>query len=147
MRQQGWRRGTGRRRRGSAGCGRRSRRWPGGHTGSSWTRKGTTPPRMWRGGRRPGKGPERRKGRLGRRGGSGAGPRSGEQGEQRGRHGLPPQPGAGTDGLGLGVATAAAVCAAAGTEGARDGRGVDGGGRGRAGPLHEVRGEDEGRTG
>ena len=51
--------------------------------------EGTPPPRMWRGGCPPGKGPERRKGRLGRRGGSGGGLRSGEQGEQRGRRGLP----------------------------------------------------------
>ena len=36
---------------------------------------------------------------------------------------------------------AAAVCAAAGTEGAQDGRGVDGGGRGGAGLLREVGGE------
>ena len=33
---------TGRWRRGSAGCGRRRRRWPEGRTGSSWTRKGNT---------------------------------------------------------------------------------------------------------
>ena len=38
-----------------------------------------------------------------------------------------PQPGADADGLRLGVATAAAVSAAAGTEETRDGRGVDGG--------------------
>ena len=102
---------------------------------------------MWRGGSRPGKGPERRKRRLGRRGGSAAGWRSGEQGEQRGRRGLPAPARTYADGLGLGVATAAAVCAAAGTEGARDGCGVDGGGHGGAGPLVEVGGEDEGRTG
>ena len=36
-----------------------------------------------------------------------------------------PRPRADADRLGLGAATAAAVCAAAGTEGARDGRGVD----------------------
>ena len=59
-----------------------------GHTGSSRTQKGISPPRMWRGGCRPGKGPEMRKRRLGRRGGSGAGWRGGEQGEQRGRRGL-----------------------------------------------------------
>ena len=46
-------------------------------------------PRMWRGGRRTGRGPERREGRLGRRGGSGAGWGSGKQGKQRGRRGLP----------------------------------------------------------
>ena len=45
----------------------------------------TPPPRMWRGGRRPGKGPEKREGGLGGRGGSGARWRNGEQGEQRGR--------------------------------------------------------------
>ena len=60
-----------------------------GRTGSSGTRKGTPPPRMRRGGRRPGRGPERREGRLGRRGGSDAGLRSGEQGKQRGHRGLP----------------------------------------------------------
>ena len=53
------------------------------------TQKGTPPPRMWRGGRRPGKGPERREGRLGRRGGSGAGLKNGEQGLERGRCGRP----------------------------------------------------------
>ena len=58
-----------------------------------------------------------------------------------------PQPRADADGLGLRVATAAAVCATAGTEGARDGRGVDGGGSGGAVPLLEVGGEDEGKAG
>ena len=97
---------------------------------------------MWKGGRHPGKGPVRREGRLGRRGGSGAGWRIGEQGKQRGRCDQPAPPGADADRLGLGVATAAAVCAAASTEGARDGRGLEGGERGRAGPLREVGGED-----
>ena len=50
MQERAWRRirgeaekwkGTGRWRRGSAGCGRRGRRWPGGPTGSSRIRKGT----------------------------------------------------------------------------------------------------------
>ena len=72
-------------RRGSAGCRKRRRRWPEGRTASSRTQKVTPPPRMWSGGRRPGKGPERREGRLDRIGGSGAGSRNGEQGEQRGR--------------------------------------------------------------
>ena len=45
------------------------------------------------------------------------------------------------------MATAAAVCAAAGTKGALDGRGLDSGGPGGAGPLREVGGEDEGRAG
>ena len=58
-----------------------------------------------------------------------------------------PRPEADANKLGLGVAAAEAVCAAAGTEGARDGRGVDGGGRGGAGPLCEVGGEDEGGVG
>ena len=49
--------------------------------------------------------------------------------------------------LGLGVATAAAVCAAASTEGTRDGRGVDGGGRGGSRPLRELGREDEGKAG
>ena len=58
-----------------------------------------------------------------------------------------PQFGADADGLGLRVPAAAAVCAAAGAEETRDGRGVDGGGRGGAGPLREVGGEDEGKAG
>ena len=58
-----------------------------------------------------------------------------------------PQSGADADRLGLGVPAAAAVCAAAGAEGTRDGRGVDGGGRGAAGPLREVGGEDERKAG
>ena len=58
-----------------------------------------------------------------------------------------PQPGADADGLGRRVATAAAVCAAADAEGARDVQGAEGGGRGGAGPLLEVGGEDEGGAG
>ena len=34
---------------------KKRRRWPAGPTGSSRIRKGTPPPRMWRGGRRHGK--------------------------------------------------------------------------------------------
>ena len=105
-------------RRGSAGCRKRRRRWPEGRTASSRTQKVTPPPRMWRGGHRPGKGPERREERLDRSGGSGAGSRSGEQGLQGGPATSHPRPRASADGLRLGVATAAAVCAAAGTEGA-----------------------------
>ena len=55
-----------------------------------------------------------------------------------------PLPGANAEGLGLEVATVAAVCTLAGTEGARDSRGFEGGGRGGAGPLREVGGEEEG---
>ena len=43
--------------------------------------KETPPLPMWRGGRRPERGPGRREGRLGGRGGSGAGWRNGEQGK------------------------------------------------------------------
>ena len=49
--------------------------------------------------------------------------------------------------LGLQVAAAAAVGAAAGAEGTRNGRGVDSGGSGGAGPLREVGGEDERKAG
>ena len=58
-----------------------------------------------------------------------------------------PQSGADADGLRLGVPAAAAVCAAAGAEETRDGRGVDEGGRSGACPLREVGGEDEGKAG
>ena len=58
-----------------------------------------------------------------------------------------PQSRADADGLGLGVPAAAAVCVAAGAEGTQDGRGVDGGGSGGAGPLREVGGENEGKAG
>ena len=115
MRQRGWRRETGRWRRGSAGCGKRRRRWPEGRTGSSRTRKGTPPPRMWRKGcgpeegQRGGRGSWAAKGEAAPGGGTGSGGSRG--GATAGQH----QPGADVDGLGLGVATAAAVCAAAGT--------------------------------
>ena len=75
--------------------------------------------------------------------GGGAGSRGNEGGAAAGQ----PQPWAHADGLGLRVTTAAEVCAAAGTEGTRDGRGVDGGRSGGAGPLREVGGEDEGKAG
>ena len=65
--------------------------------------------------------------------------RSGEQGE--------PEPGADASRLGIRVATAAAICATATMKGARDGRGVDCGGRGGASSPREVRGEDEWGTG
>ena len=58
-----------------------------------------------------------------------------------------PQSRADADGLRLGVPAAAAVCAAAGAEETLVGRWVDRGGRGRAGPLREVGGEDEGKAG
>ena len=67
------------------------------------------------------------------------------RGEERGAG--QPQSRADADRLGLGVPTAAAVCAAAGAEGTRDGRRVDRGGRGGAGPLREVGGEEEGKAG
>ena len=128
-------------------CGRRRRRWPGVRTGSSRTRKGTPPARMWVGGRRP------EKGQGGRRGGwegEGVAAKGGGAGGRRSRGGAAasqPQPRADADGLGLGVATTARVCAAPGTEGARDGRGMDGGGSGGAGSLHEPGGENEGKAG
>ena len=53
--------------------------------------EGDTPPRMWRDGRRLGRGQEGRKERLGKRKESDAGWRSGEQGKQQGRH-SPPTP-------------------------------------------------------
>ena len=54
---------------------------------------------------------------------------TGSRGSRGGAAACKPHPGANADGLRLGVATGAAVCAAAGTEGARDGHGVEGGGR------------------
>ena len=139
--------GNGRWRRGSAGCGRRRRRWPGGPTGSSRIRKGT--PLHGCGGEVA----VREKGQVGGRGGGageeaaaqggGAGGRGGGGGAAAGQ----PLPRADANGLGLKVATAAAVCAAAGAEGTRDGRGVDGGGSGGACPLCEVGGEEEGKAG
>ena len=60
-----------------------------GLAGSSRIQKGTPPPRMWRGGRRQGRGPGRRTRRQGRKGGSGAGGRSEGQGRRRGHRGRP----------------------------------------------------------
>ena len=54
-----------------------------------------------------------------------------------------PQLRADADKLGLGVATAAAVCTAAGAEGAHDSQGSEGGERCGAGPLRAVGSEDE----
>ena len=88
-RRRGWQTGTGRWQRGSAGCGSRKRRWPGGPAGSSRIGKGTPPPRMWKGGRRQGKGPGRRARGQGRIGGSGAGGTSEGQGRRRGHRGGP----------------------------------------------------------
>ena len=88
----------------------------------------------------------------GRGGGAGKG-EAAQGGRARGRGGGgsaaagQPQLRADADGLGLGVPAAAAVCAATGAEGTHDGRGVDGGGSGGAGPLREVGGEDEGKAG
>ena len=53
---------------------------------------------------------------------------AGSRGSRGGAAASEPQRRADTDRLGLGVARVAAVCAAAGTEGARDGRGMDSGG-------------------
>ena len=95
----------------------------------------------------------RQKGQGGGRGGRAGKGEAAQGGGARGRGGGggtaagQPQSGAEADGLGLGVPAAAAVCAAAGAEETRDGRGVDGGGRGGAGPLREVSGEDEGKAG
>ena len=100
-------------------------------TGSSRIQKGTAPPPMWRGGRRQGKGPGRWTRRQGRKEGSGTGGRSVGKGRRRGHRGRP----------------APVLAAAAGAEETRDHRGVDGGGRGGAGPLREVGGEDEGKAG
>ena len=60
--------------------------------GARWVpriRKGTPPPRTWRGSRRQGKGPGRRTRRQGGKGGSGAGGRSEGQGRRRGHRGRP----------------------------------------------------------
>ena len=95
----------------------------------------------------------REKGQGGGRGGGAGegeaapGGRAGSRGSGGGAEVGQPQPRADADGRGLRVATATTVCAAAGMEGARDGRGVDGGGSGGAGPLREVGGEDEGKAG
>ena len=126
-RRRGWRTGTGRWRRGSAGCGRRKRRWPGGPPG---------PPGSGRGHPLHGCGGAvgvREKGQGGGRGGKAGKGEAGQGGGARGRGGGggtaagQPQSRADADGLGLGVPAAAAVCAAAGAEGTRDGRGADGG--------------------
>ena len=63
-------------------------------------------------------------------GGAALGGGAGGRGSRGGAQACQPQTRGDADGLGLGVATAAVVCAAAGTEGAWDGRGVDSGGRG-----------------
>ena len=95
----------------------------------------------------------REKGQGGGRGGRAGKREAAQGGGARGRGGRggtaagQPQSGADADGLGLGVPAAAAVCAAAGAEETRDGRQVDGGGCGGAGPLHEVGGEDQGKAG
>ena len=118
---------------------------PGGPTRSSRIRKGTPRPRMWRGGRRQGKEPGRRRG-----GGAGKG-EAAQGGEARGREGGGgaaaggPKPRADADGLGLGVPAAAAVCAAAGAEGTRDGHGVDGGGSGELARYVKWAGKTRGR--
>ena len=57
---------------------------PGGPMGPPGSGMGQPPPRMWRGGRRQGKGTGRRTRRRGRKGGSGAGGRSEGQGEAEG---------------------------------------------------------------
>ena len=95
----------------------------------------------------------REKGQGGGRGGGAGKGETAQGGGVRGRGGGggatagKPQPRADADGLGLGVPAAAAVCAAAGAEWTQDGRGVDGGGFGGAGPLREVGGEDKGKAG
>ena len=58
-----------------------------------------------------------------------------------------PQRRADADGLVLGFPAAAAVCAAAGADGTRDGRGVDGEGGGGAVLIREVGREDERKEG
>ena len=95
----------------------------------------------------------REKGQRGGRGGGAGKGEAAQGGGARGRGGGgsaaagQPQPRADADRLGHGVPAAAAVCAAAGAEGTRDGRGVDGRESGGAGPLREVGGEDEGKAG
>ena len=95
----------------------------------------------------------REKGQGGGRGGGAGKGEAAQGGGARGRGGGggavagQAEPRADADGLGLGVPAAAAVCAAASAEGTQDGRGVDGGGSGGAGPLCEVGGEDEGKAG
>ena len=61
----------------------------GGHTGSSRTQKGTSPPGMRRDICCPGRGPDEKEGRLGKQGESGARCMGVEQGRQRGRRGSP----------------------------------------------------------
>ena len=91
----------------------------------------------------------REKGQGGGRGGRAGKGEAVQGGGARGRGGGGgtaagiPQSGADADRLVLGVPAAVAVCAAAGAEETRDGRGVGGGGRGGADPLREVGGEDE----
>ena len=102
---------------------------------------------MWRGGRRHEKRAREEEEEAGQERGKRRGGGRRGQGRRRGRQAGQPQPRADADGWGLRVATAAAVCAAAGAEGTRNGRGLYGGGSGRAGPLREVGGEDEGKAG
>ena len=95
----------------------------------------------------------REKGQGGGRGGRAGKGEAAQGGGARGRGGRGgtaaglPRSGADADRTGLGVPAAAAVCAAVGAEETRDGRRVGGGGRGGAGPLREVGGEDEGKAG
>ena len=76
----------------------------------------------------------REKGQGGGRGGTGGKGEAAQGGGARGRGGRggtaagQPRSGADANGLGLGVPAAAAVCAAAGAEVTRDGRGLEGGG-------------------
>ena len=65
------------------------------------------------------------------------------RGSSRGTAAYQPQRRAGAGRLGHEVATAAAVCAAAGAEVVRDSARVEGGGFGGAGPLCEVDREDK----
>ena len=73
--------------------------------------------------------------------GGGARGRGGRGGAAAGQ----PQLTADAHGLGLGVPAAAAVCAPAGAEGTRDGRGLDGGGSGGAGRYVKWAGKTRGR--
>ena len=79
-RQRRWRRGIGRWGSRSAGGVRWTRRWPAGHTGSSWTRRGTPPRQTRKDGRR-----------LGKR----AGGKGGEDGHARGKQRRVEEQGAG----------------------------------------------------
>ena len=146
MRQRSWQGGTERRGRRSAGCRKRRGRWPGGRTGSSRTPTGASPGcggtvAIQEEGKTGGRKGWASEGKVA----PGGGARS--RGASGGAAGRQLQPGADADGLGLEVATAAAICAAAGAVGSSGQSRGRGGGAWRAGLLREVGPEDESGAG